>query len=193
MQHRWFNDEWLWAAVLILICLCIWLYIRIRRRDFSPEQQIQRILKPYLVAQSRKVLVPDGIGGLMEIDHLILLRQGFLILQSLPLNGHLFGSDQTAQWTQLTEGRSYPFTNPLHYLQNMQQSLTVLVPQIPVYTHIVFTGRCNFPKDKPARASLINTLEADLSSVFSAKPLPEAVLNEAWETVTESIKLESVG
>ena len=171
------------ALTVLLLLLIFWLLLRVKVRRQSPDHRIQKILKPYQQDDARQLIIPDGMGGLLEIEHLLLLRQGLLILHRYPLNGHLFGAEKIDQWTQLVDGRSYKFANPLMHLMHVQQSLALLAPKIPVFTHIVFTGQCNFPKGKPDNASVLNTLEADLEAVFKQPAVAESPLHKAWQTV----------
>lgn len=171
------------ALTVLLLLLIFWLLLRVKVRRQSPDHRIQKILKPYQQDDARQLIIPDGMGGLLEIEHLVLLRQGLLILHRYPSNGHLFGAEKIDQWTQLVDGRSYKFANPLMHLMHVQQSLALLAPKIPVFTHVVFTGQCNFPKGKPDNASVLNTLEADLEAVFKQPAVAESPLHKAWQTV----------
>lgn len=170
-------------ALIALLLLIIWLLFRIKVRRQSVDNRIQKILKPHQLSEARQLIIPDGIGGLIEIEHLVMLKQGILILHRFPLSGHLYGGDKIDQWTQLVDGRSYKFANPLMHLLHVQQSLTLLAPKVPIFTHVVFTGQCNFPKGKPDKVSLLNTLENDLGHIFKQAPLPETALQKVWQSV----------
>lgn len=171
------------VLMALLLLLIVWLLLRIKRRRQSTEQRIRKILKPHQLAEARQLIIPDGIGGLLEIEHLVLLRQGLLILHRFPLSGHLYGAEKIDQWTQLVDGRSYKFANPLLHLLHVKQSLSLLAPKVPVFTHVVFSGQCNFPKGKPDNVSLLSTLENDLDRVFKQAPLSESALQRVWQSV----------
>ncbi len=168
---------------VLLFVLIWWLLLRLKSRQRSAEYRIQKILKPYQLSEARQLVIPDGMGGLLEIEHLTLLKQGLLILHHFPLSGHLYGADKIDQWTQLVNGRSYKFANPLLHLQHVQQSLSLLAPKIPIFTCVVFTGECNFPKGKPDNVSLLSTLEADLGQIFNRAALLETPLQKSWQSV----------
>lgn len=169
--------------IALLLLLVIWLLVRLKTRRQSANYRIQKILKPHQLTEARQLTIPDGIGGLLEIEHLVLLKQGMLILHRFPLSGHLYGADKIDQWTQLVDGRSYKFANPLLHLLHVKQSLSLLAPKVPVFTHVVFTGQCNFPKGKPDEVSLLSTLEKDLDRIFDQAPLPEPALQKVWQSV----------
>lgn len=171
------------TLIVLLLILTFWLLLKLKSRRRSVDYRIQKILKPSQLSEARQLVIPDGMGGLLEIEHLALLKQGLLILHHFPLSGYLYGADKIDQWTQLVNGRSYKFANPLLHLQHVQQSLSLLAPKIPIYTYVVFTGECNFPKGKPDNVSLLSTLEADLCQIFDQAALPEAPLQKSWQTV----------
>lgn len=171
------------VLITLLLVLFIWLLFRFKGRQLQPDQRIQKILKPHQQAYARQLIIPDGIGGVLEIEHLIMLRQGLLILQRFPLSGHLYGADKIDQWTQLVDGRSYKFANPLQQLLDVQQSLSLLAPKIPIFVHTVFTGNCNFPKGKPDSVSVLDTLENDLNRIFNQPTLPEKTLEKVWQSL----------
>ena len=68
------------ALTVLLLLLIFWLLLRVKVRRQSPDHRIQKILKPYQQDDARQLIIPDGMGGLLEIEHLVLLRQGLLIL-----------------------------------------------------------------------------------------------------------------
>lgn len=171
------------VLIALLFLLIIWLLLRIKTHRKSPAQRIQKILKPHQQAEARQLIIPDGMGGLIEIEYLVRLKQGLLILHQYSISGHLFGAEKIDQWTQLVDGRSYKFANPLINLLHVQQSLSLLAPKIPIFTHVVFTGSCNFPKGKPDNVSLLSTLEADLGRIFNQPVLPEQPLQRSWQSV----------
>lgn len=171
------------VMIALLLLLVTWLLFRIKNRRQSANNRIRKILKPHQLAEAGRLVIPDGIGGLLEIEHLVMLKQGLLIMHRFPLSGHLYGAEKIDQWTQLIDGRSYKFANPLKHLSHVQQSLSLLTPKVPIYTHVVFTGQCNFPKGKPDKVSLLSSLENDLEYIFKKAPLPETALQKVWHSV----------
>ena len=79
-------------VAVIIICLLYRLFFR-----RSPSQlQIEQVLKPYKQDELNNVILPDGVGGILEIEKLFLLEQGILILRDYPISGHLFGGRPSA-------------------------------------------------------------------------------------------------
>ena len=86
------------AIVVILIIIAI------SKRRQSSEYRIRKILSPITRSKIKNIIIPDGIGGILEIEQLRLLDQGILIIETYPVSGHLFGAEEIDQWTQLSTG-----------------------------------------------------------------------------------------
>ena len=146
------------------------------------------MLKPYKQDELNNVILPDGVGGILEIEKLFLLEQGILILRDYPISGHLFGAEQIEQWTQIVDGRSYKFINPLHHLENARQAIRSLIPKMPVFCHVVFTADSNFPKGKPASVSVLTSFEQDMQRLFNSPKLPAESREKMWNVIKQNIR-----
>lgn len=166
------------AVVLFLLTM---LLLR-RRRHKTQSNQLDKVLRPLLKEEVRAVVIPDGIGGLIEIDRLILTERGLLVIETYPISGHLFGSEQIDQWTQITEGRSFKFANPLRHIHNAKYALQLLAPKVPIYSRVVFTAASDFPKGRPEDVSTLQSLEQDLQAMREA-PKMSATSQLAWQRV----------
>lgn len=167
---------------LLLLIFAGLIYYRFRRVH-SASRIMDEILKNYRRDEVNHLIIPDGMGGLIEIERLVLTDQGLLIIETYPISGHLFGADHIEQWTQIIDGKSYKFTNPLRHCHNIRESLQALVPKIPVFCRVVFTADSNFPKGKPAEASVLATLADDLAAAFEHAKAPQR-LDDAWQRIT---------
>lgn len=161
-------------VVLILVSLLV-----LKRRR-SSHYKINKILAPMTRDQVNNIIIPDGIGGLLEIDQLLLLDQGVLIVEIYSISGHLFGAEEIDQWTQLVKGRSYKFANPLRHIRTSRQAIMTLMPNIPVFYSVIFSADANFPKGKPDGMSLLSTLADDLKPIQSHPKQTERT-QQAWD------------
>lgn len=153
------------VAALIVIML-IWLLISLRKK--SAHRQMAAILKPYIQEEIKSVIIPDGIGGLLEIEHLILTQHGLLLLETYPMSGNMFGAETIDMWTQLINGKSYKFANPLRRIHISRQALMMLAPNIPIFCRVVFNADSIFPKGKPEQVSVLSSLSDDLVNMQSS-------------------------
>ncbi|MDO8826568.1 nuclease-related domain-containing protein [Methylophaga sp.] len=185
-----FSIELAGGLSLVLILIVWLLYRRFVRKSHS-QIQIEQVLKPHKQDELKNVILPDGIGGLLEIEKIFLLEQGILILRDYPINGHLFGAEKIEQWTQIVDGRSYKFTNPLHHLEHARQAIRSLIPKMPVFCHVVFTADSNFPKGKPASVSVLNSFEQDMQRLFNSPKLPSESREKMWNVIKQNARIDA--
>jgi hypothetical protein len=159
------------ASILLTVAIftaIILFLLLINNRKVSPSRQMATILKPYILDEIKDIIVPDGIGGLLEIEHLILMEQGLLLIETYPMSGNMFGAETIDQWTQLIDGRSYKFANPLRHIRTSRQALVILAPNTPIFCRVVFNADSIFPKGKPDEVSVLSSLSDDLLNLQSS-------------------------
>lgn len=151
-------------------------------RTHKSSRQLARILKPYVRDEIKDFIIPDGIGGLLEIEHLVLLDQGILLIQTYPISGNLFGADFIDEWTQIIDGKSFKFPNPLQHIHTSSYALKVLAPTVPIFCRAVFTANSVFPKGKPEEVSVLSSLDNDLQALNNSPAITEKV-RHSWERI----------
>jgi len=151
-----------------------------RRRQLSSTAQMNKILLPFKRDEVKEIIIPDGIGGLLEIEHLVLLEQGLLLIETYPISGNLFGADQIDEWTQIVDGRSYKFTNPLWHIHTASQALKLLAPNVPIFCRVVFSADSHFPKGKPDEVSILASLAEDMQVVMDSPVITDKA-EKAWQ------------
>ena len=179
------------SAVAVAIVLLSWFFYRRYVRKNSSQRQIEQVLKSHKLDEMKNVILPDGVDGLIEVDRIVLLEQGILVLRDYPINGYLFGAESIEQWTQIVGGRSYKFSNPLHHLEHTRHAIRALIPKMPVFCHVVFTAEGNFPKGKPAAVSVIETFEQDLQRLFNGPKLPESFRQQMWDSLKQNARIDA--
>ncbi|GAB4289744.1 MAG: hypothetical protein Kow0083_02550 [Methylophaga sp.] len=168
------------AAIVLLVLLLI--VLRRRLNKTRHRRRLDKILRQFQQEEVRSLVIPDGIGGFLELDQLLLTDRGLLIIQAYPMIGHLFGGEQIEQWTQIIGGRSFKFVNPLHHVENAKYALQLLAPKVPIFYRVVFTGQCDFPKGKPEHVSTLQTLEQDLQVILEAPKMSDSNI-KAWKII----------
>jgi hypothetical protein len=166
------------AAMIAIVVILIILAISKRRQ--SSEYRIRKILSPITRSKIKNIIIPDGIGGILEIEQLRLLDQGILIIETYPVSGHLFGAEEIDQWTQLVNGRSYKFVNPLRHIRTSRQAVMSLMPNIPVFYRVIFSADTSFPKGMPEGISVVDSLSHDLRPIQS-EPKHIEQTQQAWD------------
>lgn len=177
------DSSWRLFAIVAIVMLLLLIYLVSRRRKKTLKVRLlDKALQQIRSDEVRAIVIPDGIGGMLEVERLILMEQGLLVLETYPVAGHLFGAEQIDQWTQIIDGRSYKFPNPLRHVHNSMHALQMLAPKVPIFCRVVFTGEGDFPKGKPAEVSVIDTLEQDLQAIIYAPKMSE-LSQKAWQRI----------
>lgn len=128
----------------------------------------------------KDVLIPDGGGGTLHVDHLLLTPQGVLILDLRDVTGNVFGSDAMTEWTVMDDARRFTFANPQAGLYDRIAAVKAILGEtsgIPVEGRVVFTRRAAFPKGLPR----LTLSEASLETEFGIVDRDGAALGvEPW-------------
>jgi len=172
-------DGIVFVSSIVIFLLLLALLLKLKPK---PKPSLNSILKPISKGEIKHIVIPDGIGGLLEINHIVLLDQGLLLIDSLISQGNVFGGDNLDEWTQISKGRSFQFANPLRRLKTSKQALSALAPNIPIFYHIVFSDDTVFPRGKPDFVSVLNSLQQDLEYLRS-EPMIMAKSKQAWERI----------
>ena len=141
------------AAVALTVVITAWFVWSSR----SKQGQIRRTLKRLGGIYLKDVLVPDGIGGEIQIDYLLRLPDRILVIDLKEMRGVLFGAENIDEWTQIVERRSYRFPNPLHDNRFRCQAVADLVKPNKVAGHVVLTEASEFPRGLPEGVSTLTS------------------------------------
>ena len=153
------------SAALALVLAGLWLWRRSRRRS-----TVETALAAIALDRLRDVFVPDGMGGEIHIEHLLLTVHGIVVINVKPYVGVVFGSDRMDQWTAIAPSGRSVFPNPLSSLYDRVAAVRQLVRDIDVVGFVVFPSLADFSKGRPADVCLPEDLLAAYSSTDDADP-----------------------
>lgn len=134
-----------------------WQKYRVARRRRLMAAQITAVAVDHL----RDVLVPDGNGGVLHVDWLLLTPRGILLLDLREVRGNVFGSDQMTEWTVMRGAIRTTFANPQGALYDRLAAVRAIVGTVPVDGRIVFARTAAFPKGVPRLALGIDALATE--------------------------------
>jgi hypothetical protein len=132
------------GVALVLVGLVGWWLWRRRR---GPE--VARALEAVAIDRLQNVLVPDGMGGHIQVEHLLLTGQGFVVIDAKSFGGTIFAGERMAEWTVIGEQGRFTFPNPLATLYDRVAALRQLVRDVPVTGHVLFGRDADFTKGRP--------------------------------------------
>jgi len=171
------------AAVAVVALVVLLILVMRRRAPRSMAEELARKGCEYL----RDVMVPDGIGGEIHLDFLVLTPSGLLVADVKDYRGVLFGGERTDQWTQLVDRHSYRFDNPLFQNQLRVATLKTLLGEVPVRGCVAFTASGRFPRGMPTGVYMLDRLLGELDCTAGEGAL-SVKLRLAWEQLKQQAR-----
>jgi len=185
------EPQWIGIGVAAgLIAAGGYLGLRAYRRGARRRGLLARLERMALAAV-HQVEVPDGMGGYIHVDHLLLTPRGVLILDTRRVPGLIFGGDQMSEWTvMMARGRRYTFDNPQPALYDRIAAVKALVGDVPVEGRLVFSNSGKFTKGKPKYVVMLDGLELEFPPVDpSERSGPTADARAAiWQRLTAQLR-----
>src|ERR1700753_2114062 len=138
---------------------------------------------------AHQMLVPDGMGGFIHIDHLLLTPRGILILDTRRVPGLIFGGDQMSDWTVIGR-RRFTFDNPQPALYDRIAAVKAAVGdpsaegrgEVPVEGRLLFSNVGKFTKGIPKYVMMLDGIEVEFPPVAGADRLSSVYVQykEGW-------------
>lgn len=178
------------AAALAFLLAGAWLgrrYWLRRRRQREKAARLDGICHRRLAS----VLIPDGNGGQLHLDHLLLLPKGLLVLAERDLPGVVFGSQLMDEWALMPTGRGarLTFANPLRPLYDRIAAVGALAGEgVVVEGRVLFTDATEFPKGHPP----LVLRESELPGAFAAVDRKGSVPDPRWAMAFDLVAVSAV-
>ncbi len=171
---------WAWGGVLVLVLLAV----ALRYRRTRQARTLRRAIRALGTKVMADVLVPDSVEGRIHADFLVLSGRRILVVDVKDYRGMLFGGQNTDVWTQVVDGRSYKFDNPLYRNRAREAAVRALVPEADVQGVVVFTDAGRFPRQLPAGVFMLAELAKELAASDVAVP-PN--LQASWDRLEQRV------
>jgi hypothetical protein len=141
------------AAGVLLLVVLVWIW-RKRRRQPSIADALAAVAVDHL----EDIVVPDGLGGEIHLEHLLLTSNGILVVNVKNYEGAIFAGERMDQWTAIgSVGRS-TFQNPLPNLHDRVHAVRQLVRDVDVRGLVIFPSTADFSKGRPDEVMLPDDL-----------------------------------
>jgi Nuclease-related domain len=145
------------AVLLIGLLLLFWRWYRRRRARAA----LLAAVTGGAFAYHQDVLVPDGQGGSLHVDFLLLTTRGCVVIDLRDIAGNIFGGDQMTEWTVMHRDQRYTFSNPQAGLYDRIAAVRALAVDLPVEGRVVFSARGRFPKGLPRYTLMLESVAAE--------------------------------
>jgi hypothetical protein len=150
-----------------------------RRIDRRNQDRIESIAYEVL----RNVLIPNGNGGQLHLNYLLLTERGLLIIDLFDIPGAVFGGDQMFQWTAIGRKLRFTFSNPQPILYDRIAAVKLLAGEVPVEGRLVFTQRSEFPKGKPKYVVRMDQLTTAFPVIDRSRGNVAAAFSDVWQNI----------
>ena len=168
------------AGAALVVALLGWLIYR----KWFRLTELQRLVRDISHESLVNVFLPDGLGGEIHIDHVLLTPKGILVLDTKDVSGTIFAGDRLDEWSANAADGRVAFDNPLPQLQDRVSAIRQLVPGTPIEAKVLFTDEVTFPKGHPQAVSTI----AELREAGGELPENSGLFESAWETIAGSAR-----
>jgi Nuclease-related domain len=159
------EPQWIGFGAAILLLLALGFFgVRAYRRRARRKSLLARLERVALAA-AHQVFVPDGMGGFIHIDHILLTPRGILVLDTRRVTGLIFGGDQMSDWTVMGRGHRFTFDNPQPALYDRIAAVKALVGDVPVEGRLLFSNVGKFTKGIPKWVVMLDGIEVEFPVV----------------------------
>jgi hypothetical protein len=184
------EPQWigLGAAILLVATLAFFGLRAYQRR--ARRKSLLRRLDRIASAAAHQVLVPDGMGGFIHIDHILLTPRGILVLDTRRVAGLVFGGDQMSDWTVMGRGHRYTFDNPQPALYDRIAAVKAIVGDVPVEGRLLFSNVGKFTKGIPKWVVMLDGIEVEFPA-FDSRNLEFAVseqYQDGWNRLAAQLQ-----
>jgi hypothetical protein len=141
------TEYWILLAgvlVVAVVAVVVWRFW-LRRGELTLSQALASVA----IDRVQDVLLPDGMGGQIQVEHLLLTGSGLLVIDVKAFEGTIFASERMAEWTVIGKQGRFTFPNPLGTLYDRVAALKQLVRDVPVTGLVLFGERADFTKGRP--------------------------------------------
>jgi hypothetical protein len=159
------EPQWIGIGAAALLLLALGFFgLRAYQRRARRKSLLARLERVALAA-AHQVLVPDGMGGFIHIDHVLLTLRGILVLDTRRVTGLIFGGDQMSDWTVMGRGHRYTFDNPQPALYDRIAAVKAVVGDVPVEGRLLFSNVGKFTKGIPKWVVMLDGIEVEFPVV----------------------------
>jgi hypothetical protein len=131
-------------------------------------------------------LLPGAYGGIVKLDHVVLTPAALLCIRSVHAHGLLAGGKNEPQWTLIEGSAKRRFLNPLIHNEGRARALRKAVPDVPVASLVVVSGKVRVTAQPPPNVISLGQLDDRLKQQLLG-PARIKDLNAVWQQLQSAI------
>lgn len=139
-------------VAVVLLAVVVWWW---RRKGDRQRRELDRAFRDIAAERLTNVVVPDGEGGEIHLDHVLLTTRGLVVVHVKRVRGTVFGSDRMDDWTVMDGDRRHTFANPQSSLYDRVAAVKRIVREVPVEGAIVFDANASFSGGVPRHVATL--------------------------------------
>jgi hypothetical protein len=174
-------------AVTLLALLALGVAAGFRRwRRSRARRRVVKTVESISLAALRDIILPDGSGGHLHVDFVLMTGRGLLVIDLRDVAGVVFGGEHMHEWTVMNGIERSTFLNPLEPLYDRVAAVRMLAGDVPVEGRIVFTERGRFPKGRPPKVTQLSSLASEFPSLGpDAASAAQEHYRQAWDEISK--------
>ena len=176
-EHAWVLVACL--AVVVGLALITWQYLR----RTSEARRLRRVLRSIASESQSDLVIPDGMDGHIQIQHILLTAHGILVMDLKQVRGSIFAGEKLEEWTAMDGNERFRFVNPLAALRARTAAVRALVRDVPVYGRVVFVGDAEFVRGRPEQAVTLDELESEFADTALKDTASISAFHASWEQI----------
>ncbi|HET7396230.1 MAG TPA: NERD domain-containing protein [Gammaproteobacteria bacterium] len=140
----------------------------------------------------RDAAIPDGMGGWVVIDAIMLRDRHIHVLDFRDVEGAIFGAEKMDHWTIIGRRWRSQFQNPMRLMQDRVLAVRALLPELEVSGHVLFSTRAQFPKGRPEGVQLLEEFVQPLTRTKSKQAIAlDAQAQSLWQRLCDAAEIVS--
>lgn len=179
----------MWLIPIMLAIGGFKLLLSSKFRGLEGERLVQNQLKKLGLETINDVILPDGKNGLTQIDHIVLMPDNLIVIETKNYNGILLGKKNDSKWTHKIGRKTHYLQNPLRQNYLHIRAVEALNLGVPVHGLVVFTNNSKFPKGLPEGVTQLKYLKQELEDQISFSA-PSQQLKDAWLKLKQTVRTD---
>lgn len=175
------------AALSLMGMATVWALVRLFQFFFAAkikgwigERLVASALKRLGFPALHDIILDCDDGHPTQIDHIARTPSGLLVIETKHYKGKLYGRDHDASWSVCLGGTRHKMQNPIRQNHRHLKAVQALIPDVPVFGHVVFTGSARPPEGCSERVSTLHDFEHEAVRLRYGM-VDGAELDAAWE------------